>query len=264
MEILAYLLTGAIAGLMAGLLGVGGGLVIVPALALLFTHQGMLDAHLMHVAVGTSLATIIPTSIASLMAHHRRGSVLWPAVRALLPGILIGALAGAWLARSVSSSGLALLFGSFEIGVALQLWFGARPVAHRALPGRAGMGVAGAFIGSLSALLGIGGGSLTTPFLLWNGIDIRHAVGTSAASGLPIAVAGAAGFAVSGLVPMASLEWSTGFVYWPAVGLIMLASTPAALFGARLAHWLSRHLLARLFSLFLLLAGLKMILSAGL
>jgi uncharacterized membrane protein YfcA len=264
MELLAYLLTGAVAGLMAGLLGIGGGLVIVPALALLFGARDMMGAHLMHVAVGTSLATIVPTSIASLLAHHRRASVLWPVVRTLAPGIILGALAGAALARSVSSSGLALFFGMFELGVALQLWFGVRPAAHRTLPGPAGMNAAGGIIGSLSALLGIGGGTLTTPFLLWNGVDIRHAIGTSAACGLPIAVAGATGFAVSGSNAMAQLDWSTGFVYWPAAGMIVLASVPAAPLGARLAHWLPRHLLARLFALFLLVAGLKMVLSAGL
>ena len=121
MELLTYLLTGTIAGLMAGLLGIGGGLVIVPALALLFAGQGFAADSLMHFAVGTSLATIIPTSVSSLLAHHRRNSVHWRAVRGLLPGILAGALAGAWLARQVSSPGLALLFGVFEILVAVHL-----------------------------------------------------------------------------------------------------------------------------------------------
>lgn len=264
MEILAYLLTGAAAGLMAGLLGVGGGLVIVPALALLFAGEVVADAYLMHLAVGTSLAAIVPTSVASLLAHHRHGSVSWPAVRLLWPGIVAGALLGAWLARQISSPGLAVFFGAFEILVAAQLFYGARPAAHRDLPGLAGMTVAGSVIGTVSALLGIGGGTLTTPFLLWHGADIRHAVGTSASCGLPIALAGAAGFALAGLSAMTGLGWTSGFIYWPAVAGIVLASVPLAPLGARLAHRLPRLVLRRVFALFLLLVGVKMVLGGGL
>lgn len=262
MELFTYLITGAAAGLLAGLLGVGGGLVIVPALAWLLAGRGVASDHLMHLAVGSSLAAIIPTAVSSLLAHRRRGSVHWPAVQGLLPGILAGALGGAWLARQVSSHGLALFFGCFEILVAIQLFFAARPVAHRALPGRAGMGLAGGVIGTVSALLGIGGGTLTTPFLLWNGIDIRRAVGTSAACGLPIALAGAAGFAWSGWMPMAGQVWTTGFIYWPAVAGIALASVPLAPLGARLAHHLPRTWLQRVFALFLLLVGVNMLFTA--
>ena len=147
MELLTYLLTGALAGLMAGLLGVGGGLVIVPALAWLFASQGYDGATLMHFAVGTSLAAIVPTALSSLLAHHRRGSVEWPAVRQLAPGIVLGGLAGAVLARFISSDGLAIFFGLFELAVAAQLAFGRQPQVHRGLPGTAGMGVAGGVIG---------------------------------------------------------------------------------------------------------------------
>jgi uncharacterized membrane protein YfcA len=161
MELVTYLVTGGVAGLLAGLLGIGGGLVIVPALAFLFAGHGIAGAHLMHLAVGTSLAAIIPTAIASSLAHHRRDSVHWPAVRALLPGIIVGALSGAWLARHISSPTLALCFGVFEILVALQLWFGAKPSAHRVMPGATVMTVAGIGIGAISALLGIGGATMT-------------------------------------------------------------------------------------------------------
>lgn len=262
MELLTYLLTGTVAGLMAGLLGIGGGLVIVPALALLFTGQGFSGDTLMHYAVGTSLATIVPTSISSLLAHHHRGSVHWVAVRGLTPGILVGALAGAWLARQVSSAGLGVFFGVFEVLVALQLLAGTRPVAHRALPGVTGMSAAGGVIGVLSALLGIGGGTLTVPFLLWHRIDIRMAVGTAAACGLPIAVAGAAGFAVTGLAVVAPAGFSSGFIYWPAVVGVALASVLLAPVGARLAHYLPHQVLQRVFSMLLLLVGLKMIAGA--
>jgi len=262
MELLAYFLSGGLAGLLAGLLGIGGGLVIVPALAILFAGRGFAPAHLMHFAVGTSLATIVATSISSLLAHQRRGSVHWVAVRGLLPGILLGGLAGAGLARQVSSPGLGLCFGIFEILVALQLLFGARPPPSRALPGTAVQGLAGAVIGSLSALLGIGGGTLTVPWLVWHRIDIRLAVGTAATVGLPIALAGAAGFILSGEGVADAPGYSSGFVYWPAVAGIVLGSVPLAPAGAWLAHRLPRRLLQRIFALALTLIGLQMIHSA--
>lgn len=261
MELLTYLLTGTIAGLMAGLLGIGGGLVIVPALALLFASQGFAADSLMHFAVGTSLATIIPTSVSSLLAHHRRNSVHWRAVRGLLPGILAGALAGAWLASQISSPGLALLFGVFEILVAVHLLSGVQAGAHRALPGTVGLGVAGVIIGAVSAILGIGGGTLSVPFLLWNRVDIRTAVGTAATCGLPIALAGAAGFALGGWNSGIQRDMASGFIYWPAVLLIALASVPLAPVGARLAHYLPRKTLQQVFAIILLLIGLKMILG---
>lgn len=262
MELPIYLLTGAVAGLMAGLLGIGGGLVIVPALAFLFARTGFAVESLMHFAVGTSLATIVVTSIASLLAHHRRGAVHWPAVVRLTPGVLAGALGGAWLARQTSSPGLAVIFGGFEVLVALQLLLNVRPGAHRALPGRTAMALAGGVIGAVSALLGIGGGTLTVPYLLWHRVDIRTAVGTAAACGLPIALAGVLGFALGSGGDVATAGPRTGFVYWPAAGAIALASVPAAPAGARLAHHLPRRTLRLVFAGFLLLVGLKMILGA--
>jgi len=184
-----------VAGLMAGLLGIGGGLVIVPVLALLFAGQGFAADTIMHFAIGSSLATIVLTSIASFMAHHRRSGVLWAVVRPLTPGIVLGALLGAWLARQVEGPVLAVIFGVFEILIAIQLLWGRQPASRRGLPDRAGLGIAGFVIGAVSAVLGIGGGTLTVPFLLWHRVDIRNAVGTAAACGLPIAFAGAAGFA---------------------------------------------------------------------
>jgi len=261
MELVTYLLTGAVAGFMAGLLGVGGGLVIVPVLALFFASQGFAGDVVMHFAVGTSLATIIPTSISSLLAHRRRDSIHWQALRGLVPGIVAGAFAGAWLARQLSSPGLALLFGMFEILVAVHLLLGIQPGAQRTLPGAAGLGAAGAVIGGVSAILGIGGGTLTVPYLLWNRVDIRSAVGTAATCGLPIALAGAAGFAISGWNTSEQTGLNTGFIYWPAAFLIALASVPMAPVGARLAHYLPRKTLQRAFALILTLIGLKMILG---
>ncbi len=261
-ELLAYLGTGAVAGLLAGLLGIGGGLVIVPALAILLSSHGFGATNLMHFAVGTSLATIVATSVSSTLAHQRRGSVHWQAVRGLLPGILLGGLGGAWLARQISSPGLGLFFGVFEILVALQLLFGASPPPQRGLPGAGPQGLAGAVIGAVSALLGIGGGTLTVPWLLWHRVDIRMAVGTAATIGLPIAFAGALGFAL-GEVPLAEAPvYRTGYIYWPAVFGIVLGSVPLAPVGTWLAHYLPRPLLRRGFAVLLALIGLKMIFAA--
>ena len=259
MELALYLITGACAGVLAGLLGVGGGLVIVPVLAVLFARHGFAADTTMHYAVGSSLATIVPTSISSLLAHHRRGGVHWPVVRQLVPGILAGALASAWLAQQLSSTRLALVFGVFAIVVAVSLFIGAQPAAHRPLPGRLGLGMAGSVIGLLSGLLGIGGGSLTVPWLLWHREDMRLAVGTSAALGLPIALAGTLGFVLSGLHAPAQPGLNSGYVYWPAVAAIVLASVPMAPLGARLAHHLPRATLQRVFAVLLVIIGAKMV-----
>jgi uncharacterized protein len=259
-ELLAYLGTGAVAGLLAGLLGIGGGLVIVPALAALYRLRGFPDTSLMHFALGTSLATIVPTSFSSLLSHQRRGGIHWQAVRGLSPGIVLGAVGGAWLAVSISSSGLRQLFGIFELLVAMQLLIGRQPVAHHTLPGAASLGLAGVVIGAVSALLGIGGGTVTVPFLLWNRVDIRRAVGTAAACGLPIAMAGAAGFAAGGAGAAGSTDgMATGFIYWPAVAGIVATSILAAPLGARLAHHLPQPLLQRIFALVLVVIGLRMV-----
>jgi len=261
MELLTYLLTGAIAGLMAGMLGIGGGLVIVPGLVMVFVSHGFADATLMHFAIGTSLASIVVISVSSLLAHHRLGSVDWLIVGRMTPSIVVGALGGARLAGYVSSQGLGMFFGAFELLVALQLAFAFQPAAHRPVPRKAGLGLAGAVIGAVSALLGIGGGSLTVPFLLWNRVDIRTAVGTAAACGLPIAMGGAAGFAMGSMSAGSSPGLSTGFIYWPAVAGIVLASVPMAPVGARLAHRLPQKTLQRVFSLLLAVTGLKMLLG---
>ncbi len=258
-ELLAYLGTGAVAGVLAGLLGIGGGLVIVPALAAVFSLRGFPAVNLMHFAIGTSLATIVPTSVSSLLSHHWRGGIHWQAVGGMTPGIVLGALGGAWLAGQLTSPGLGLLFGVFELLVALQLLAGRQPGAHRSLPGTLNLGLAGVVIGAVSAMLGIGGGTLTVPFLLWNRVDIRSAVGTAAACGLPVAIAGAAGFAVGGLGADAPGGMNTGFIYWPAVAGIVSTSILAAPLGARLAHHLPRPVLRRIFALVLALIGFRMI-----
>lgn len=261
MEILPYLLLGAFAGVLAGLLGVGGGLVIVPALAYLLPARGVAPEVVMHLALGTSLATIVLTSISSVAAHHRRGGVQWKVFGRLTPGVLIGAFLGAGVADALPAEPLRLAFGVFALLVALQLGLAAKPPPQRELPGPAGMGLAGGTIGAVSAIVGIGGGSLTVPFLAWCNVPMRVAVATSAAVGLPIAVAGALGYALMGLGHPSLPPGALGYVYLPALLGIALASVLCAPVGARLAHAVPAPALKRFFAVFLAFIGLRMLLG---
>ena len=263
-ELIAYLAIGALSGVLAGLFGVGGGAVMVPALILLFGALGGIGGDWMaHLAVGTSLATIIGTGAASTLAHHRRGGVRWDIVRPLAPGIVIGALAGAALAGWIPSLWLQRIFAVFlaYVGVRLLMTSTTAVSAPHPLPGRAGLAATGGGIGLLSSLVGIGGGTLTVPFLSSRGIGMRQAVGTSAACGLPIAVAGALGFVLVGWGRSGLPDWSSGFVYWPAVSTMLIASIPTAPLGARLAHSLPVPLLKRLFGVLLLLIAARLAFS---
>jgi hypothetical protein len=257
-----YLLIGGFAGVMAGLLGVGGGLLIVPALILSFSFQGMSEAVIAHLAVGTSLATIVITSIASIKAHHRRGAVRWRDFALLSPGIIFGAWFGAAIASGLPSDTLRMLFGLFALAVSLQMGLDIKPPAHRQLPEAPGMTLAGALIGMVSAIVGIGGGSMTVPFLTWCNIKVREAVATSAACGLPIALAGALGFIVTGWRHEALPDYTTGFVYWPAFSGIVATSMLFAGVGAKLAHSLPTATLKRVFAVFLLAVGLLLLFGA--
>lgn len=257
--LLAYIGLGLVGGIMAGLMGIGGGIVIVPGLYYLFVWQDFPADYLMQLAVATSLATIIFTAISSTRAHHRRGAVQWPTVAGLVPGIVLGAVLGGLLARWISSEWMRVIFGFFEIAVALQIGFGARPPAGRTLPPVPGKIGAGLGIGSLSALLGIGGGTLTVPFLLWCNVGIHQAVATAAACGLPIAVAGTLTMIMAGWAEPGLPALSLGYVYWPAALAVMIASYLIAPLGARLAHALPVTTLKRVFAVLLAIIGLRMV-----
>ena len=246
-----YLGLGAIAGLVAGLLGVGGGLIIVPVLAAIFTRQGIADPVVMHLAIGTSLASIIFTSLSSVWAHHRRQAVRWQDVGRLAPGIVIGAWLGAAIADILPSAGLRTFFGLFELYVAIQMTFKFKPSPHRDLPGRAGMFGVGSLIGAISSVVGIGGGSFTVPFLSWCNVSMREAVGTSSACGIPIAVAGAVGFVIAGWGEADLPTNSLGYVYLHALLGIAGASILFAPLGAHLAHGLPADRLKQVFALLL-------------
>lgn len=257
---LLYPLVGALVGVIAGLFGVGGGLIVVPFLVFIFRGQGMPPEIIMHLAIGTSLATIMVTSLSSVRAHHRHGAVLWPVCLKLTPGIIAGTLLGAAIVDQLPNNTLRIIFGVFELLVAAQIGLGIKTAPHRQLPGRVGMSATGGVIGAVSAIVGIGGGTLTVPFLVWCSIGIRQSVATSAACGLPIAVAGTIGFIIAGWNAAQLPTWSTGYIYWPAFAGIALASVLFAPLGAKLAHTLPADKLKRFFALFLAALGLRMLL----
>ncbi|TQV63170.1 MAG: sulfite exporter TauE/SafE family protein [Halothiobacillaceae bacterium] len=257
-----YALLGVFTGLMAGLLGIGGGLIVVPALAWLFTAQGTVDhAHLMQVAVGTSLATILLTSIGSVWSHHRQGSVDWGILKRILAGLVIGSIAGSYLAHYLPSDVLKKLFGVIEILIALQMTFGRQPAPHRQLPGLPGMTVTGSGIGVLSSIMGMGGGAVSTPFFVWCNVPIRKAIATSAAIGLPAAIAGSAAYVLTGWNTAGLPPMSLGYVYLPAWLGIGLMSILFAKVGAQLTHRLPVPVLKKIFSILLIVLGARMLLS---
>ena len=257
---IAYILLGMVAGFLAGLLGVGGGLVIVPVLILVFQASHFAPDIIVHMAIATSLATIVFTSLSSIYAHHfHHQAIRWDVVKHLAPGIVVGALLGAVIADMISASGLRRFFGFFELFVALQMGLNLRPYAGRQLPGKPGQFIAGTVIGSISAIVGIGGGTLTVPFLVWCNVRMQNAVATSSACGLPIAIAGAAGFMLTGLNEVDLPAWSTGYVYWPAWLMIVVSSILFAPLGAKVAHRVPAARLKRFFALLLLLLGLRML-----
>ncbi len=250
---------GAVAGLLAGLLGVGGGLIIVPLLVWAFTAQGLPASEIQRLALGTSLASIVFTSVASFRAHHRRGAVRWPVVQRMAAGILIGTFAGAWVATRLSGRVLTLFFAIFLIVVAVQMLLDLRPKAARQLPGWSGLLGAGAGIGLVSSLVGIGGGTLSVPFLTWCNLPLRTSIGTSAAIGFPIALAGAAGYIVNGRLAENLPAGCFGYVYLPALAGVAAVSVLTAPLGARLAHRLPTGALKRGFAIFLLLVAARLL-----
>lgn len=258
--LLACLVVGVVAGFLAGLLGVGGGMVIVPALLYVFHLIDLPSTFEQHLAVGTSLATIMFTAISSLKAHHAKGAVRWSLVKAITPGIVIGTFAGAQLAGQVSAVALKWFFVAFAYAIAAQMLADFKPKASRDLPGVAGTNAVGGVIGVLSSWVGIGGGSLSVPFMTLCNVPVKEAIGTSAAIGFPLAMAGAAGFVVSGWshdLPAGSF----GFVYLPALAGIVLASFPMAKVGAAVAHRLPVPVLKKIFAALLIVLASRMLLG---
>ncbi|MBS8241966.1 sulfite exporter TauE/SafE family protein [Marinobacter lipolyticus] len=256
-----YLALGAFAGTLAGLFGIGGGLVIVPVLIFSFGLQGISPDVAAHLAVGTSLATIVFTSLSSIRSHHLHGAVRWDIIRPMTLGIVIGALVGAWTASLLSGPALELVIGVFVILVAIKMILEVNPKPGRVVPGSVGLGAAGGGIGWASAIFGIGGGTLTVPYLSWCNVNMQQAVGTSAACGLPIALAGALGNVWTGWGHPQLPELTVGFIYLPALLGIILTSVVFARVGANLAHRLNARFLKRIFAVMLILVGIRFLMS---
>ncbi len=259
--LLLYAVLGAIAGVLAGLLGVGGGLVIVPMLVFSFGIQKVPAEIIMHLALGTSLASIMFTSISSFMAHHKRGAVDWTTVKRIVLGIFTGTFLGSCFASTLSTDILKVVFVIFLYFIAYQFLTNRKPKASRELPGRAGMFVAGNVIGFVSSLVGIGGGSLSVPFMIWCNVVVHRAIGTSAAIGLPIAIAGTVGYVFNGWGDSLLPPYSAGYVYLPALFGIAAVSVLTAPLGAKLAHSLPVDKLKKIFALLMILVGTKMLIG---
>jgi uncharacterized membrane protein YfcA len=257
--LVAFLALGAVVGFMAGLLGIGGGGIMVPILTTLFVGQGFAAEQVVHLALGTSMAAIVPTSLSSLLAHHRKGAVIWEVVRKITPGILFGTFAATFLAAWLSTRSLAIFFALFMAYVAVQMWLGIKPKPHREIPDWGGLSAAGMGIGGISALVAIGGGTLSVPFLMWCNVNIRHAIATSSAIGFPIALAGTLGYVSNGWGVTGLPEHTFGFVYWPAVLLIAAVSFFTTSLGANLAHSLPVATLKKVFAVLLVLLSVKML-----
>ncbi|WP_428085891.1 sulfite exporter TauE/SafE family protein [Candidatus Thioglobus sp.] len=249
-EIAPLLLLGVFSGFMAGLLGIGGGLIIVPALLYLLAGD-INQAQLMHTAVGTALSVIVFTSISSVWAHQQQKAIHWQYFKKLMPTILIGAFSGALLTTFMSFDFMRIFFAMFEISAALIMYFSLSSGAHINHLTHWVWHVAGFIIGLISAVVGIGGGTMTTPFLTYNKVDIKHAIATSAAIGMPIAVAGVLGFVIAGW----QVEFATSFIHTQAFISIVIMSMIFAPLGAKVAHRTDGKKLKKFFALFLAFLG---------
>jgi len=261
MELLILLSMGALAGTLAGLLGIGGGVIIVPVLAMVFQHQGVAIDVLMHVSIGTSLATIVVTSLSSIRAHQKRGAIDWSVFRRITPGIIVGGFLGSVLADAIPGEELRVLFAIFMFLVATQMMIAGTPAPHRTLPQTPGILAVGVVIGAIAALMGVGGGAMSVPFMTWCNVHIRQAVATSAAIGFPIALAGAAGFMITGWGNELLPPWSAGYINLPAFTGIVVASILFAPLGAKLAHTIPPTMLKRTFAILLYVLGTRMLLA---
>lgn len=259
---LAYLVLGAVAGFLGGMFGIGGGTILVPVFLILFEAQHFPADHTMHLALGTAMATILFTSLASLRKHHQHGAVDWQVLSNITPGILFGTALGATSAALVSPHFLMVFFALFVFFAAGQILLDIKPRAERELPSVAGMSLFGSFTGWLSSLVSIGGGTVVIPFLIWCNVPLRRAIGTASAIGFPIAVGGTIGYILIGSFIPALPELHLGFVYFPALFWAALASVITAPLGAQTAHRINVSLLRKGFAILLLALATKLLFKA--
>jgi uncharacterized membrane protein YfcA len=256
--LIEFALIGIVAGYLAGFLGIGGGFIVVPSLTWLFMQNPATAPFAIHMAIATSLGTMLVTSLSSIIAHQRKGAIRWSLVRSLAGGLVMGAMLGAVVAGKLQGEVLIRVFGLFAVLAGLQLSLARQAERERPLPGQPGASIAGFIIGAISSLVGIGGGALTGPWQLWHGVRAQNAVATSAACGYPIALAGTFAFVVLGLgsdLPDGAL----GYVHLPAFLGIALTSAVAAPLGVATVHRLPPKLVKRFFGVFLILVGTRML-----
>ena len=257
--IVGYVAIGAAVGFFAGLLGIGGGAIMVPLLVLLFEAQGLPREHVLHLAVGSGMATILFTAASSSRSHAARGGVRWDIVKTMTPGILLGGLIGSAVAGVIPTRLFALLFCLIVYLASANMFFDRKPPPSRNVPGWLGMSIAGFAISAASAFAAIGGAFMTVPFLLWSNVPMLQAIGTAAAVGFPIAVAGTVGFVVAGLAQTGLPAWSIGYVYLPAFAGIAITSVLVAPLGVALAHRLPTRALKKIFACLLFVMASKML-----
>ena len=257
---LGYLCLGAVVGFFAGLFGIGGGLVMVPVLSFLFSAQDFPPDRIMHLALGTSMAAIIFTSISSLRVHHINGAVNWNIVKLVTPGIILGTFCGVILVNSLSGRYLSIFIVLFIYYAATKMLINSTTSPSRNLPGKTGMFAAGWIIGGVSSLVAIGGGILTVPFLSACNVRLQHAIGTASAIGLPIAIVGTASYIASGIVQSQALpEYSLGYIYLPALIGIAVFSVISASIGAKVVHITQTKTIRKVFVILLYVLGTKML-----
>ena len=260
--IVAFLVLGLVVGFMAGLLGIGGGGIMVPVLTSIFLAQGVPVEQVVHMALGTSMASIVFTSFASMRAHHKKGAVMWNVVKYMAGGVVIGTFAATFLATYMKSVQLALFFAIFMAYVSIQMAIDKKPKPSRELSAPSSLFGVGSLIGIVSALVSIGGGSLTVPYLVWQNVDLKKAIATSAAIGFPLSIAGTVGYIVNGMMHSSGgAEMMLGFVYLPGVVLISIVSYFTAPLGAKMAHTLPVGKLKKIFALLLMTLSIKMLTS---
>jgi len=257
----AYAVSGALVGFLAGLLGIGGGMTLVPVLAALFLAQGLTPDHNVHLALGTAMASIIFTSSASVREHHKHLAVDWQVVRRMVPGMLFGALISTMASGWIPQRTLALAFAVIVYAGATQIFLGTKPGAHATMPGALPVFGVGAVIGIISGLVSAGGTFLTVPFMLFCGVRMHTAIGTGAAIGIPVAIVGTIGYIASGWRVAELPPWSLGFVFLPALALLVLGSVITAPMGARYAHKLPVPTLRRVFACLLYVLATKMVVT---
>jgi len=262
--ILTFLALGAFVGLAAGLLGIGGGGVMVPMLTAIFLSQNVPADQVVHLALGTSMACIMVTSLSSLRAHHANGAVVWPLVKLMVLGVVLGTFSATFIASMISSKALAIFFACFMGYVAIQMFSNSKSTQHASSAthhsiNRVELVLASIGIGSISAIVSIGGGSITVPYLTWRKVDIKKAIGTSAAIGFPLSIAGSVGYLLSGWSHVAPIPFTYGFINLPAVIVISITSFFTAPIGANLTQKLPVATLKKIFALLLATLSLKML-----